>query len=113
MQSSELPADFIAQRYCPKCEKHMKFRPDEGSPHLYCEGCAYRWANGVAEWKQEEIRVRSEMERKANSDYRPLSGSQKINILHEVIIKLDAKIDHLEELVQSIYSFLVERQERL
>ena len=57
--------------------------------------------------------IEAEMQRRRDSDYRPLSDSQKINILHEVIVKQDAKIDHLEELVQSIYSFLVEGPRRL
>ena len=60
-----------------------------------------------------ETSIEAEMQRRRDSDYRPLSDSQKINILHEVIVKQDAKIDHLEELVQSIYSFLVEGPRRL
>ena len=60
-----------------------------------------------------ETSIEAEMKRRRDSDYRPLSDSQKINILHEVIVKQDAKIDHLEELVQSIYSFLVEGPRRL
>ena len=59
------------------------------------------------------VDIEAEMKRRRDSDYRPLSDSQKINILHEVIVKQDAKIDHLEELVQSIYSFLVEGPRRL
>ena len=60
-----------------------------------------------------QLEIEMEMKRRRDSDYRPLSDSQKINILHEVIVKQDAKIDHLEELVQSIYSFLVEGPRRL
>ena len=52
-----------------------------------------------------QLEIEMEMKRRRDSDYRPLSDSQKINILHEVIVKQDAKIDHLEEVHLASYKY--------
>jgi len=53
-----------------------------------------------------ETSIEAEMQRRRDSDYRPLSDSQKINILHEVIIKLDAKVDSMKAEIETMHQII-------
>ena len=53
-----------------------------------------------------ETSIEAEMQRRRDSDYRPLSDPQKINILHEVIIKLDAKIDSMKAEIETMHQII-------
>ena len=57
--------------------------------------------------------IEAEMQRRRDSDYRPLSDSQKINILHEVLIKMDAKIDTLKAEIDTMHSLMTGKPGRL
>ena len=53
-----------------------------------------------------QLEIEMEMQRRRDSDYRPLSDSQKINILHEVIIKLDAKVDSMKAEIETMHQII-------
>ena len=53
-----------------------------------------------------ETSIEAEMQRRRDSDYRPLSDSQKINILHEVIIKLDEKVDCMKAEIETMHQII-------
>ena len=60
-----------------------------------------------------ETSIEAEMQRRRDSDYRPLSDSQKINILHEVIIRLDEKVDSMKAEIDTMHSLMTGEPGRL
>ena len=56
--------------------------------------------------KLTQAEVEEMMKERRDSDYRPLSDSQKINILHEVIIKLDEKVDCMKAEIETMHQII-------